>query len=91
MNFDFLKDSSPYSTMRVLAFGIGFPFGIFFACSWLYLTIVRTQLQDVPATVMDFLLVVFGAKVAQKMVEGVVDVMKKKKEENADDTSETNS
>lgn len=81
MKWDFLKDNSPYSTMRVLAFGVGFPFGIFFACSWLYLTIVRSQLQDVPTTVMDFLLVVFGAKVAQKVVESAAEILKKGKKD----------
>jgi hypothetical protein len=69
--FNFLRDDSPWSTMRVATFLTIALFVPTFVAAWGYLSFKIGQLQVIPDSVMWLLGVLLGAKVAQKAVEAV--------------------
>ena len=67
--FDFLRDDSPYSTMRVATFLIIALFIPCFVTQWTWLSAVKGVLQDIPESVQWLLGILLGAKIIQKGVE----------------------
>jgi len=78
MSFDFLKEGNDYSTMRVMVFFGGLPFMLCFTALWAWQSGWSGVLQEIPPSVYQYLLVLLGPKVAQKLVEVVGDVLTKK-------------
>lgn len=66
---EFLRDDSPWSTMRVATFVVIALFVPTFVAIWGYLSVLNHQLQVIPDSVMWLLGVVLGAKTIQKAIE----------------------
>lgn len=78
MNFDFLRDDSPYSTMRV---GVMFTLVLFvpiFVAAFAYAAFSNRAIPDIPDSVNWLLGVVLGGKSAQKAIEIVGDILRKR-------------
>lgn len=69
MKLEFLKDSSPYSTMRVSVFLFNVLFIPSFVFIWVWASLQIKALAIVPDSVIWILGTVLGAKTAQKVVE----------------------
>lgn len=81
--FDFLKDNSPVSTMRIaflLAIALFIPCFVF---QWTWLSAAKGVLQIIPDSVMYLLEVLLGGKVIQKGIEVVSDIFKPKDKDNS--------
>ena len=71
---DFLRDDSPYSSMRVAFWIFTMLFVPSFVAVWVWLCIRAVSLVDVPAGITFLIMTVLGGKVAQKGVEVYKDV-----------------
>ncbi len=69
MNFNFLKEDSSFSTMRVATIGIIILFIPVFVVCWSYVSFANKALADIPDGVNLLLTVVLGAKAIQKFAE----------------------
>lgn len=69
--FDFLRDDSPYSTMRVTVFLIQVLFFPCFVYTWTYLSITKQMIMNVPDGVIWLVGVTLGFKTLQKGIEVV--------------------
>jgi hypothetical protein len=79
--FSFLKDDSPYSTMRtavMLTIGLFIPA---FVYQWTDISAKAQRLQDIPESVMWLLGVLLSGKVIQKGIEVAQNIISQKKEE----------
>ena len=76
--FDFLRNDSPYGSVRVAMIVSIFLFIPSFVVTWTYLSWRLMALQVIPESVMFFLMVLLGFKTAEKGIEMLQGIFGKK-------------
>ena len=85
--WDFLKDDSPYSTMRLVTFLVTVTFIPPFVVVWTYISLHTGVVADIPSGVTTLFGYLFGFKAVQKFAEVLPEFMRRRQTKK--ETSET--